>query len=96
MTRSCAATCCARPVKPGMLMCKAHWFSVPARLRNAIWRTWRARHIAAYRENVREAVDFIDNMPGPFEANEGPIDISRTVAIAPDGARIQYEHGRLL
>lgn len=98
MTRSCAATRCREPVKPGMLMCKAHWFSLSARLRSAIWRAYRARghDRATYQDHVRTAVDLIDAMPGPFEADDGAFDASRPVAIAPDGATIHYEHGRLL
>lgn len=98
MTRACAATRCCAQVKPGMLMCKAHWFSLPASLRSAIWWAYRARghDRATYQDHVRAAVDFIDAMPGPLEADDGAFDASRPVAIAPGGARIQYEHGRLL
>lgn len=32
---------CAKQVPPAMWGCKAHWFALPARLRAAIWRTYR-------------------------------------------------------
>jgi hypothetical protein len=98
MTRSCAATRCTAPVKPGMLMCKPHWFSLPASLRSAIWGAYRARghDRATYQDHVRAAVDLIDAMPGPFEADQGAFDVSSPVAIGPRGEAIRYEHGRLL
>ncbi len=98
MSRSCAATRCSVAVTPGCLMCKPPWFSLPAPLRSAIWAAYRGRqrNPDRYRARVREAVDFIDNMPGPFDADEGPTDLSRTVAVAPDGRAVQFEMGRLL
>lgn len=32
---------CNKPVPPAMWGCKTHWFKLPARLRSAIWRTYR-------------------------------------------------------
>ena len=51
---------CEEPVPPAMWGCKAHWFSLPQRLRNRIWKTYRpgqevtktpsAEYIAAAKE----------------------------------------------
>lgn len=41
MGHSCHATACRVGVPPEMFMCKRHWFSVPKRLRDEIWRTYR-------------------------------------------------------
>ena len=41
MAHTCHATGCTREVPPAMFMCKPHWFSLPRRLRNAIWATYR-------------------------------------------------------
>lgn len=32
---------CEKQVPPAMWGCKAHWFKLPQRLRNAIWRAYR-------------------------------------------------------
>lgn len=93
--RTCAAMRCHAPVQPGMLMCKAHWFTLPARLRGAIWRTWRARHMAAYQDNVRVAVDYIDNLEGPFEARRPMRDASAPVAFDGDEP-VAFGQGRML
>jgi hypothetical protein len=37
----CHAIGCERAVKPELLMCRLHWFMVPARLRVAVLRTYR-------------------------------------------------------
>jgi hypothetical protein len=81
-----------------MLMCKPHWFSLPASLRSAIWWAYRARghDRATYQDHVRAAVDLVDAMPGPFEADDGPFDASRTTAIAPDGRAVEFHQGTML
>lgn len=96
MRRTCAALRCRSVVRPGMLMCKPHWFTLPARLRNAILVTWRARQMSDYQANVAEAVDYIDDMPGPFDAPTQPRNVGTTVAIAPNGATVRFEQGRML
>lgn len=37
----CHARNCSTPVPPEMLMCRRHWFMVPKRLRDEVWRTYR-------------------------------------------------------
>ena len=34
---------CDKEVRPAMLGCKTHWFSLPKRLRDRIWATYRPR-----------------------------------------------------
>lgn len=36
----CPATGCTRNVPSHMLMCRAHWYMVPAPLRSAVWNAW--------------------------------------------------------
>ena len=40
MSHTCHAIGCQKPVPPSMLMCKPHWFMVPADLRSDVWRTY--------------------------------------------------------
>jgi len=37
----CHAKACEVVIPPKMLMCKRHWFMVPADLRKAVWREYR-------------------------------------------------------
>lgn len=41
MAHTCHATECKVHVPPEMFMCRRHWFSLPKKLRNEIWRTYR-------------------------------------------------------
>ncbi len=41
MAHLCHAEGCQKAVPPKMFMCKPHWFSLPKRLRDAIWATYR-------------------------------------------------------
>ena len=36
----CPATGCTLSVAPGKLLCRSHWFMVPAPLREAVWDAW--------------------------------------------------------
>jgi len=65
MAHTCHAHECNRRVPPAMFMCKAHWFSLPKRTRDAIWREYRPgqeddkrpslRYLAVQRFAVGEA-----------------------------------------
>lgn len=64
---SCAATGCPVKVAPELLMCKAHWYSVPRALRMRILRSyvpgqeregWSATS-AEYQAAVREVIDYV-------------------------------------
>lgn len=103
---TCAANRCERPVKPGMLMCKGHWFSLPKAMQREIWRTWRRFHnarfirgtdpeaylqiMADYREAVRAAVDYLESVPPT------PADAMATDARRRDGSMVRFRQGRLL
>jgi hypothetical protein len=41
MNHTCHAPGCNRLVPPNMWGCKPHWFALPERIRNAIWREYR-------------------------------------------------------
>lgn len=42
MTHTCHWPTCSTPVPPSMWGCKKHWFTLPKRMRDEIWRTYRA------------------------------------------------------
>jgi hypothetical protein len=41
MAHTCHAVGCERYVPPQMLMCRQHWFTVPAKLRSRVWSTYQ-------------------------------------------------------
>jgi hypothetical protein len=54
----CLAAGCNSPVNRPRFLCKPHWFQVPRRLRDEIWRLYSAEpgspdHVAALRAAVR-------------------------------------------
>ena len=65
MSHHCHATGCKVNVPPEMFMCRRHWFSLPKRMRDAIWRTYRPGQCddwnisQAYSDAAKEAVRFI-------------------------------------
>lgn len=38
----CAAPGCSEQISLSLLMCKPHWYSLPKRLRDAVWAAYRA------------------------------------------------------
>ena len=56
---------CTKQVPPAMWGCKAHWFRLPKRLRDAIWRTYQPGQettmtpSAEYLEVAREVQEWI-------------------------------------
>ncbi len=62
---TCHATDCKVRTAPEMFMCRRHWFSLPKRLRDAVWRTYRAGQCddweisSAYADAASEAVRFV-------------------------------------
>lgn len=58
---SCAADTCGAEVKPGMLMCRTHWFALSRDLQDRIRRTFACRDVAGYQAAVAEARDLIDS-----------------------------------
>lgn len=55
----CAANRCANRVRRGHLMCREHWFRLPANYRSAIMNAWSARQPQAYGEAVEAARDLL-------------------------------------
>lgn len=41
MSHTCHAHECTKRVPPRMFACKGHWYSLPQKVRNAIWREYR-------------------------------------------------------
>ena len=70
MSHTCHASECRVPVPPESLRCKRHWFALPKRLRDEVWRTyrpgqcddWNITH--EYAQAARIAVTFIANKEG--------------------------------
>lgn len=58
--RTCTASSCHREVTRGQLFCRAHWFDLPAHLREAIHRAHSRRDRRAYQQLVGEARDLVD------------------------------------
>ncbi len=62
---TCHAPGCQRAVPPRMFACRGHWFSLPKRLRDAIWATYRPgqeadkRPSAAYLAAAQAAVNYL-------------------------------------
>lgn len=70
--RLCYANDCHATVSPNLLMCRRHWFMVPARLRAQVW--------ALYREGVsngnhptREYVVVINQARDAVAREEAPV-----------------------
>ena len=67
---TCHATDCPQRVPPEMFMCKRHWFSLPKRMRDRIWATYRPGQCddwnitQAYSDAAKEAVTFIATKEG--------------------------------
>lgn len=63
----CHATGCTTAVPPEMFMCRKHWWSLPKRMRDNIWKyyrpgqcnDWNISH--EYAEAAKEAVRYIAN-----------------------------------
>ena len=53
--RPCAANGCQVHVRPGMLMCRDHWFKVRKPLRDAIMASWSVRDTESYQKAVEMA-----------------------------------------
>lgn len=60
-TASCAADCCQLAVEPGHLMCRRHWFQLPADLREDIHRAHRRADRDRFQMLVTEARDLVDS-----------------------------------
>lgn len=63
----CPISVCEEPVPDDKLMCKTHWFMVPERLRNAVWRAYHQHgakrtdgNLAMLRAAQKTAVDAVE------------------------------------
>lgn len=70
MAHTCHATDCNIRVPPEMFMCRHHWFSLPKKLRDKIWATYRPGQCddwnitKAYSEAAKECIIFIASKEG--------------------------------
>lgn len=54
---------CGKPIRPAYLMCRTHWYRLPAGLRDRIWATYRRGQTLAtaspeYLDALRDALDY--------------------------------------
>lgn len=64
----CPTACCREEVNDGLLMCRRHWYMVPASLRAVITKLWRTqRDGSLYRAAVKQAIRVVDNRTGQLE-----------------------------
>lgn len=65
MGHTCHATNCEIEVPPEIFMCRQHWFMLPKKLRDEIWRTYRQGQCEdwniskEYSEAAKKCVKFI-------------------------------------
>lgn len=62
MSHECPAPRCREQVTRSRLMCREHWYALPAPLRSAINETWRNRKrngLAAWSANVLAAKSYL-------------------------------------
>lgn len=60
----CAAERCKKQVARDLLMCRTHWFMVPADVRKRIWDGYRRGMDAAYHTAVKEGVVLVARREG--------------------------------
>lgn len=53
MSHTCHAPGCNRLIPPKMFICRGHWFALPNRMRDAIWREYREGQEIDKRPSVR-------------------------------------------
>ena len=67
MSHECPAEGCTMAVSGSMLMCRKHWYMVPARLRAKVWNAWADGTGAgskAHQEAILAAVEAVDRKLG--------------------------------
>lgn len=70
MSHTCHATGCKAAVPPETFMCRRHWFSLPKRMRDRIWSTYRPGQCDdwqisyEYADAAREAVCHVASKEG--------------------------------
>lgn len=64
----CDAPNCQVEIPRGRLMCRAHWFAVPYRLRQAISAAWKERRIRDWSANCFEARSYLARSDESTEA----------------------------
>lgn len=70
MSHRCHATGCNLKIPPRLLMCKAHWFMVPAPIRDWVWGTYKPGQEVKknpseeYMNAYRAAVNAVDKKEG--------------------------------
>jgi len=78
MPHTCHAIGCDRYVPPTTFMCRQHWFSLPIKMRNRIWATYRPGQCdtldpsPAYCETAKAAVVAVAEKEGRVIDSEDP------------------------
>lgn len=91
----CHARGCAVRVPPEMLMCKHHWFRVPARIQRAVWAAYRVGQCDDKRPSERwhEAADAAIGYVATLD--DQPLLVSEMNALTKFGYTIQESGGGL-
>ncbi len=61
----CPVGGCIVQVRHDLLMCKQHWFMVPAPLRDAVMKTWRRGNMRPYMAARQAAIKAVDDIITP-------------------------------
>jgi hypothetical protein len=65
----CAVSGCNHQVKLDLLMCRRHWFMVPAGLRDKLMETWRQGTNVQYIAARRACVEAVEQIRGDREVD---------------------------
>jgi hypothetical protein len=68
----CPATRCALHVAPGKLMCRTHWYMVPAPIRTAVWDAWAGGMNAGSPSHRAACADAIEAVNAKLGARNEP------------------------
>jgi hypothetical protein len=73
MAHTCHAVGCENAVRPELLMCRTHWFSVPQKLRSRVWATYQDGQCdtldpsSAYCQAAKAAVVAVAQKEGKYD-----------------------------
>lgn len=79
MANDCPVPDCSTPVGVSLLLCDKHWYQLPQSLRDAVWKTRKARlrleptpeRIEAHRQACRDALAWAQSHARPAEVRHG-------------------------
>lgn len=60
-THECPAPGCEERCPFDRLACRQHWYSIPKKLRDALWRAWQVGTVAEHAEARDACVKFLED-----------------------------------